>query len=198
MNKLEEKAVEACLKADFQAAIEINNIILRENPKDIDALNRLAFAYIQNGNKTLAAKAIRQALLLDKFNSIALKNQQFLKTLPKKLKKSDCAAVTKADFIEEPCITKIINLTDLCNFAIFSKIRNGTELQLKIRRRKICIYNNNSYLGKLTDDLSFRLIKAISHGNRFSVYFKSCENKKVTVFLKETFHNPQKNQEKVF
>ena len=42
-------AIEEALKQNWKKAIELNRHIIKENPNDIEALNRLAFALTEMG-----------------------------------------------------------------------------------------------------------------------------------------------------
>ena len=57
MTLLKDKAIQAMLLGDWKNAASLNKTLIKENPKDIDALNRLAYAFtilgkIQNAKST--------------------------------------------------------------------------------------------------------------------------------------------------
>lgn len=183
-NNFEEAAINASLAGDWMNAIKLNQEILSKDRKDVDALNRLCFAYIQNGNKTLAKRIILQALKIDKFNNIALKNLNLLKNLPKKSKsQGGSAAVDNINFIEEPKAAKIVTLVEICPKSSFVKLRPGTKLEYKLRRRRICVFCGSSYIGKFTDDLNKTIREALKKKLSVEIFFKSFDDKKATVFL---------------
>jgi len=45
MTLLKDKAIQAMLLGDWKNATSLNKALLRDNPNDIDALNRLAYAF---------------------------------------------------------------------------------------------------------------------------------------------------------
>lgn len=186
MNTFEEKAIQSSIKGDWSEAVKINLSIIKKNKNDIDALNRLTFAYIQNNHPTLAKKAILRVLKIDKYNAIAQKNNLLLRQDIKidKNKLSE-KSIKNIDFIENPGNTKIISLTDICDKKILEKIRNGSRLTIKIRRRKICAFHNLKYIGKFPDDTSRKFIRLMSRSHKYEVIFKSFDLKKIHVLIRE-------------
>lgn len=184
MINFDEKAIQASLVADWPEAIKCNLIVLKEDKNNIESLNRLSFAFIQNGNKTLAQRTISRVLMLDKYNPIANKNLALIKNLPKKLNKN-VGGTVNTNFVEEPRSAKIVNLVDACSKTTFLKIRPGNVLDYKFRRRRICLFFKNCFVGKLPDDISLRLNKLMRKGVCFEILFQSLKNNKVQVFIKE-------------
>src|SRR5689334_1722511 len=74
MSSLKTKAIETALSGDWTGAIDINKELLKENPKDVEALNRIGLAYTCLGKIEDARKAYQQVLDIDALNSIAIKN----------------------------------------------------------------------------------------------------------------------------
>lgn len=185
MEKIEEAAIKSGVAGDWQTAIKLNREIVDRHKHNLDALNRLCFAYIQNGNKTLARRILKQVLTLDKFNIIGLKNQNLINSFSKKMKKNSVVS-TNINFIEEPGITKIIYLIDCCPKSILLKIRPGTKLEFRLRRRKLCVNLNGQYLGKLPDDLNKKLLIAMNKKHKnYDIFFKSYDINKPSVLLRE-------------
>lgn len=79
MHEIQDKAIKAALRGDWETAVEINLEILSTSPQNIQALNRLGRAYTELGQKEAASDAYKQVLKIDKYDSIASKN---LKLLP--------------------------------------------------------------------------------------------------------------------
>jgi tetratricopeptide (TPR) repeat protein len=71
---LTKKAVEAALNCDWERAIDYNTAIIRQDPQNIQAINRLARAYLETGQKQQAKELCEEVLKIDKYNPIALKN----------------------------------------------------------------------------------------------------------------------------
>lgn len=62
MTSLQNQAINTALTGDWEKAVLINKDLVKENPKDIDALNRLAFAFNILG-KNKEAKLTYQRVL---------------------------------------------------------------------------------------------------------------------------------------
>ena len=79
-----ETAIAAALSYNWKESIRINTLLIKENKNDIAALNRLGYAYAQNGQKTLAKATFEKVLKLDAYNQIALKHIKNLGSIKKK------------------------------------------------------------------------------------------------------------------
>ncbi len=187
MIPLKTQAVQTALQGDWQAAVILNQMLLEEDPTDIDALNRLAFAKISLGEIKEAKSIYQKVLTLDENNPIALKNLQRL---------NDTSPQTNGNlmqhfkvsnvFIEEPGKTKVTDLINTADRKLLTQIRNGEQLTLTIKRMKIFAYDSQKqYIGMLPHDIGNRLIKFIEGGNHYEAYVKIIENTNVTVLLKE-------------
>ena len=65
MNSLKNQAIHTALQGDWNSAISLNQQILQEEPENIDALNRLAFAHATLGNHDDAKEFYQKVLELD-------------------------------------------------------------------------------------------------------------------------------------
>ncbi|MFH2019359.1 MAG: tetratricopeptide repeat protein, partial [bacterium] len=74
MKNLHTQAISSSLNSDWEIAIELNSLILKDEPNNIAALNRLARAYTELNQKESAKTVYNKVLTLDKYNQIALKN----------------------------------------------------------------------------------------------------------------------------
>jgi len=183
-------AITATLAGNWQEAIRINQEILKVDPKDIEALNRLARAYKETGKLSLAKRTYRKVLTIDCFNPIAKKNLKLLEALPKQLKKAalnpgDFNHCSPATFVEEPGKTKIVSLVNLAPASVLLTLCPGNKVDLLIKRRSVVCYLDGRYLGALPDDLSIKLIKRISAGNRYEAFVKTVDRKNLSVFIRE-------------
>jgi tetratricopeptide (TPR) repeat protein len=182
MSQLKSQAIQTALVGDWENAISLNKLILQEEPSDIDTLNRLAFAFLSQGNIKDAKSLYQKVLSLDMKNPIALRN---LKRLPEVSTKRINFHVSNL-FIEEPGKTKIIELINVADKKIISHLRSGEKLTLCIKRMKIfALDQDNQYIGMLPDDLCKRLIKFIHYGNKYEAYTRTAESNKITIFIRE-------------
>ena len=189
MTPLKDKAIKAMLLGNWQNATSLNKILLKEDPNDIDALNRLAYAQTILGKIKDAKSTYRKVLKLDTLNQIAMRNIKrlseggFKKTLKNGV--SNFRHLNHA-FLEETGKTKIISLVNLAQPKVIAMLAAGESLVICIKRSKIFIQDQNKqYVGVLPDDIGKRLIKLIKGGNLYDAYVKSANTHNVTIFIKE-------------
>lgn len=185
---IKSQAIQTALKGDWTRAIALNKQILQEFPDDIDALNRIAFAFASMGDIKQAKHSYQKVLSLDVQNPIALKNLKRLTAVDTKKATADFSFVPMNNiFIEEPGKTKVVELINIADQKVISKLRCGEGIGLHVKRMKIFVLDNDKhFIGMLPDDLSKRLIKFINGGNTYEAFVKTINNHKVAVFIKET------------
>lgn len=197
MSSLKAQAIQTTLTGDWQNAVTLNQKLLKEDPADIEALNRLAFAFTILGKRKSARDIYQKVLRIDSKNPIALKN---LKRLDGFVKKPKALAYRIRDvstlFIEEGGKTKVVELINVADSKVIGLLRIGEPLILNIKRLKIFVLTSQKrYVGMLPDDIARRLIKFLKGGNTYEAYLRSVEERKVTVFIKETKRSARfKNQ----
>ena len=189
MTQLKDKAIQAMLLGEWQNATTLNKALLSENPNDIDALNRLAYAFTSLGKIKDAKTAYRKVLKLDILNQIAIRNIKKLSELgPRQLAKSASSIkYVNNIFLEETGKTKIISLVNMASPKTIALLTTGQPVVIAIKRSKIFVQDQNKqYLGVLPDDIGRRLIKLIKGGNGYTACIKSVTQHNVSVFIKET------------
>lgn len=193
-----QAAIEEALNRNWQKAIELNRQILKENPNDIEALNRLAFALSESGHIKEAKKAYNKVLALNRFNPIALKNLKRLALL------SPGKGAMPADtnngqpnqfsglFLEEVGKTKVITLIHLAEAKVISTLHSTNPVLLVPRRRGITVtIPDGTYIGALPDDIARRLYVLMKGGNQYKAYLKSVDRNEVSVFIRELIRKPK-------
>ncbi len=182
---LAQKAVAAALARNWKEAVKLNREILKIDPNDTDALNRMARSLAELGNRKRAVMLTKKVLKIDPFNGIALK------ALKKYQESSEGKSppLTKPNaeaFLEEPGKTKIVTLLHLGDPSLLSKLYCGDEVKFSIGSHRISVVTlDNKYIGRLSDDVSAHLRKLIKEGNVYRVLIKSIQPRKVKVFIKE-------------
>lgn len=186
-------AIQAALSNNWELAEDINSQLLTENPHDIDSLNRIGFALMKLGKFKKAKEAYKKVLDLDNTNPIALKNIKRVDSVSKEEKNGRGKSVhvlspVYADiYIEEAGKTKTIELKNLADKKMLSLIEPGDSVFMQIKRSKIFIQSaDKKYIGMLPDNISLRLILFIKGGNEYVTCIKACDEKNVTIFIKET------------
>ena len=182
---LARMAVSAALDAKWTDAVKFNKEILRENPSDIDALNRLSRALAELGKLKEAKKIAEKVLKLDVFNSIATKALSKWKGL-RKGESVNCGTNEPDAFLEEPGKTKMLSLLHLGDSRVIAKLDAGDEVKFTPHSHRVSVITlDGKYVGRLPDDTSARLRKLMSLGNEYKVLVKSSEPSDVKVFIRE-------------
>jgi hypothetical protein len=181
MPTLRTQAIQTALTGDWQRAIDINQLILQEEPEDIDTLNRLAFAFLSTGNPKDAKNLYEKVLALDMQNPIAIRNLKRLHDVNSKK-----IILINNLFIEEPGKTKVMDLINIADKKVISHLRSGEKLDLKIKRSRIFAYDLDSqFIGMLPDDTCQRLIKFMEAGNEYEAYVRTVDSNKISIFIRE-------------
>src|SRR3989338_5169940 len=92
------QAINAALFNNWKEAIKYNEEILDKNPKDLDALNRLAYAHLQLGKLKEAKKLFKRVITLDSYNQIAKKNLLKIGSCKSLLKDNQTSAILQPSF----------------------------------------------------------------------------------------------------
>ncbi|EKD85906.1 MAG: hypothetical protein ACD_37C00579G0009 [uncultured bacterium] len=179
------QAIQTALTGDWQAAIQVNKFLLEENPKDVEALNRIALAYTVIGKTKTAKTTYQKVLEIDPLNSIAIKNLKKIKSDSSNNSGEGMTLQVNNIFLEETGKTKVVDLINLAQAEILLTLRTGQLVDLSAKRLKIFISQEKKYIGVLPDDIGKRLTKFIKGGNKYEAYVKSSNHQNVTIFIRE-------------
>jgi tetratricopeptide (TPR) repeat protein len=184
---LPDSAVAAALHQDWKEAIRINTAILKVHKEHVEALLRLAYAYLKTGQITQAKKTYERVMVVDQYNQIAQKNLKRLTIIKKKnLTHDTIHHLSPMMFLEEPGITKIVECIHTAQYQILSTLSAGQEVYLKPKNHCVEIRSmQDTYLAALPDDMSYKLNKLISSGNTYQVVVKSIEKNTLKVLIRE-------------
>ncbi len=195
-------AIEAALDSKWPEALKLNKKIIKEDPQNIDALNRQARVYMEMGKGNLAKKYYSQVVKLDPYNPIAIKNLKIIKAFKITNGNHDVTyenhgpRLSPSLFLQEPGKTKVVALLKVAEPQKLSQAYCGMQVNMVIKNHKITIVDNHlNYLGVLPDDISFHLLKLIRGGNKYEIYIKSIKVNGLAVMIKETYRSKRfKNQ----
>ena len=191
-------AIESALSSNWTDAVKINEKILKSDPANVEALNRLARAYCLQGLNAKAGKTYQKVLGIDPYNTIAKRNLEKISKLapgskngkPDVHSNDSTATITQnlsAVFVFEPGKTKVINLLNLASPSVLATLNCGEKVSFVPKKHSITITKDDgTYLGALPDDLSFKLIAFISGGNKYETYVKYATTKSLAIFIRET------------
>ena len=141
---LKTQAIQKALAGNWDKAIALNRQLIKESPNDLEALNRLAFAYSVLGKIKDARNTYQKVLKIDDQNLIALKNLKRLvgknKTKTEKCQNSHSfLGGIDSMFIEESGKTKVLELINLAEPKIITGLMIGEALSLGVKRLKIFV-----------------------------------------------------------
>ena len=205
---LHHLAIEAALNSRWNEALKLNKVIIKNDPQNIDALNRLARANFEVGNLNQAQKYYSLALKFDPYNPIAIKNLKIIKafkkngiTNPKSNGQANdyngqASQILSSLFLQEPGRTKLVTLIKVAEPQKISRTYCGMPVDMVVKNRKLTILDKGgTYLGVVPDDISFRLLKLIKGGNKYETYIKAVRFNGLTILIKEGFLSKRfKNQ----
>lgn len=191
MSTLKDQAIKCALENKWTEAIQANLDILNQSPKDLDALNRLAYAYMQSKQFDEAKITYAKVIEMDKTNPIATKNLKKLDSLSSN-KNGSSAMQNHINhmenvFIQEAGKTKTIELSNIADKKTIMTLQHGDDVFLTLKRSKIFVLSSEkAYIGMLPDNIGLRLTNFIKGGNEYQACIKGIEDKSVTIFIKET------------
>ncbi len=181
-----DQAIDAALAQNWKEAIHLNTAILKDDENNLDALNRLAYAYLKTGQPTKAKRMYQQVLKLDPYNQIAQKYNKSAGNIKRKNINVQTTHISPILFLEEPGKTKIVQCVNPAPIQILSTLSPGQEVMLKAKNHCVEIRNEeNRYLAALPDDLSFKLIKLLGAGNTYQTIIKGVSKNTLTVLIRE-------------
>ena len=182
---LSDNAISQALKSNWVEAIKINKQILKDDPNDIEALNRLARAYFEVKDLINARKTSLKTLKIDPVNNIATKAISKYKVFRNGIS-NIYKNINFSDFIEESGTTKQTMLLNLCSDDLISSLSSGDELDLLTHSHKVSVITKNKkYIGKLPDDLSATIRLTTKKGYLYKIIVKSADRQCVKIIIKE-------------
>ncbi len=197
---LNQKAIEAALDLRWQEALKLNKKIIKEDPQNVDALNRQGRVYMELCRFSLARKYYSSVVKIDPYNSIAIKNLKIIKSFKSNGQSNPIPngqpKLSPALFLQEPGKTKIVSLLKVAEPQKLSGIFCGMKVEMVIKNRKITVVDTQGdYLGILPDDTCHLLLRLIKGGNKYELFIKSIKVNSLSVLIKETFRSKRfKNQ----
>lgn len=186
---LEQQAVDAAVSTRWRDAVAANQKIIRLDKKNIDAILRLGFAYLQLKNIKEAKKWYKKAAKLQPGNYTISENLERIKVLAGKKGKTLAKKSLTLDpslFLEIPGRTKSVTAVFPGQKNILASLTVGQQVMLMPKKRRVEIRTmEKEYIGCLPDDLSRRLSILMKAGSVFSAYIKEAGLRRVVVFLQE-------------
>lgn len=190
MPNLKDQAIQFALQSNWDEAINLNLEILKENPHEIDTLNRLGFALMQANKLPEAKKRYAEVIKIDKTNPIATKNLKKIAALETQkssvLGKNNHKNQMDNVFIQEAGKTKTVELTNVADKKTLMALQYGDDVILTVKRSKIFVLNSDkTFVGMLPDSVGIRLAAFMKGGNEYQACIKGIDDMNITVFIKE-------------
>ena len=187
LNMLNQRAIKAALKADWQEAIQINEELLNISPDDTNIQLRLGRAYVQAGDFAKAKKIFKLILDKDPINKIALRNLE-LAVNQKNEESSD--ATSKVGLIKEPGTSKDVSFTITDKGVTSNGLSRGDDLELKIVKSGVRVSYTKAgkevVLGNLDAPLSNKIYEAKNEGANIRAQFVSGTDKNIEMLIKSS------------
>ena len=187
-----KKAVALAMRGEWEEAARVNQFILDEFPKDLEAYNRLGKALSELGRNREAREAFQNALEISPYNGIARKNLERLAqigdeapvvTMP--------AAASPHLFIEESGASTVTSLLDLAPPSVLLKMAPGHPVKLEPNGRSLNVTKSNGeYVGRVEPRLATRLAKLTKGGNRYEANVTSAAETELTIIIRESYKHP--------
>ncbi len=191
----EQQAIQCAADHRWAEAEKINRSIVKLDPQDVDARNRLGKALWELGLLQEAKLSYQHALELDPVNAIAGRNLVRLESwleAPVHADVADDVQRVPADiFIAEPGKTKIVKALPVPGKQSQALPLPGDPLRLERRGSVMRVLSRSGQpLGQLAASLSQRLIYLIESGNRYAAAVLGIQSRDVYVVIKETYQHP--------
>lgn len=182
---LQNRAIKAAQEERWDDAQTFNSQIIKQEPKNTSALNRLGFSYLQLGEHDKAKKTYEKVLNIDRTNSVAKKYLKLVEKAKQKKPVKLPKALKHSDFIDEPGKTRSITLVRLADSDVIEDLSVGAECKLHHTKTRISVKCDGTYIGTLPDDICARLDPLLTAGNIYSVKIQSLKGGNVRLFIRE-------------
>lgn len=193
LHPLETEATQAALEANWDQAIDLNKQIVKDDPANLGAYNRLGRAYSEVGQLDKAKSSYREVLTHDPYNAIALKNLERLKAINVGgIKITPSRAIRPDLFLETPGKTKVLLLGDLAKPETLAVLHTGDQLKITDKDSSVRFEDHRgTKLGVFEGEDAARLAEMLRAGNLYEAYVKSAQPTALKVFVREIQRVPK-------
>ena len=193
--QLADQAIAQATAAQWSEAAETNQKLLELGP-DVEAENRLAKAYWEQGELGAAREHYQTALALDPTNRIAERNIDRLRVLLVEAGEKTVAAQegSKAPvsiFVEETGKTGFAHLLDLPDAKKLAQVNPGDTVELKPEANRLIAISNGMRIGVVEPRVAARLLKLLADGNKYLAGVTSLGAQDVRIIIREIYQDPR-------
>ena len=182
LGELSKLAIKAAYNQNWEEAITINQQILNQDEKNIDASLRIGLAYLQTQDYKNAKKFYAKVLEIDPINKIALDKMEQVKN-----KKAEDFIVPDNDsLLKEPGNSVEVNLDILTKGITADKFKFNDELILKVSGKTMSIHRDDdkqSLINYLPDQVVKGISKAKKSDAEISIKFIGGKDKKLKIII---------------
>jgi tetratricopeptide (TPR) repeat protein len=196
--QITDEARQAALDGRWEEAIEINRELIRRDPKDTEAHNRLGRALLEFRDYSGAYEAYSNALKSDPANLIARRNLRRLELL--RQEESDGDGTAREDsiafprslvFIEEVGKTWVTELTNPAPTSLLAGIYAGQQLELHVEDGRLIVNQaDGTRIGEIEHKTAERVIELMAGGNVYEVYALGLTAASLRAILREVHRDP--------
>ena len=192
--QLVDQAIEAARKADWAAAVEVNEKILESGP-DSASENRAAKAYWELGELGKAREHYQSALAIDPTNRIAERNIHRLRMLmvdagSKTVPAMEGSKAPVGIFVEETGKTGFAHLVDLASPNDLAQVNPGDFVELDPSGPRVVAKSNGVKIGVVEPRVAARLLRLMADGNKYAAGVTSLGDEDVRIIIRETYQDP--------
>jgi tetratricopeptide (TPR) repeat protein len=180
--KLTKLAIKSAYSQDWEKAVEFNSQILEQDNKNLDALLRISFAYLQLQDYNKARKFYKEVLDIDPINTIALEKMKLVKE-----RKTEEFIIPDSESLLKESGTSIEITTDILTKGITSdKFKFDEDLLFKINGKTISIHKDDikqSLINYLPEQYVKYFLKVKELKGEISLKFIGGKDKKIKVLI---------------
>ncbi len=190
---LSREAVNLALEGGWERATEVNKAILELFTEDVEAMNRLAKAFIEMGHYTDAKAVLDRVCEVAPYNNIAKKNRARLEQMS--ASPSDGKQIRKPTgvpqlFIEESGKSSTTVLRNVPDKKTISHVSPGDPVTLEQENNALTVYcGDGGPVGQIEPKTAKRLIQLIEGGNTYAAAIIGINEQGVSVIIRETFRH---------
>ncbi len=187
-----KQAIDLAMGGRWREAIAINKEIIESFPNDVEAYNRLGKAHMELGEYSEARDAYQQAVELDSYNAVAMKNLRRLSHLGEVVgSEGESDKAGPEQFIEEVGKAGVVDLYNLGSPETLARMVTGDRVYLKIDNPNLIVENGRGeYMGQVEPKHGQRLIRLMGGGNEYTAAIVSSAEDKMTVIIREVYQHP--------
>lgn len=187
-----KEAIDLAMQGRWQEAVDVNQEIISNFPRDVDAYNRLGRAYMELGQYTKSTDAYSRAVEIDPYNAIANRNLQRIADMDQsESEEVDTDQVAPHHFIEEIGKSGTVVLYDLGPKEKRAKMVAGDNVVLKVDGNSLVVENKRGeYMGRVEPKTAQRLARLILGGNQYTATIVRAKADLMSIIIRETYQDP--------